>query len=155
METVSRLYAILLALFMVLFCVLLHTFLLSFLVNFCKKRHHFAFGISRIVLAIIAVHLIEVMAFGFAFWLGWRGLGLVEIRGLVHPEMTDFFYFSIVCYTTLGFGDLTPTGDLRLLAGVEAITGLVMITWSATFTFLIVQNQRLSLEETLEEETEG
>lgn len=42
-------------------------------------------------------------------------------------------------YTTVGFGDLIPIGPIRLMAGVEALTGLVMITWSASYTFLEMQ----------------
>jgi hypothetical protein len=41
-----------------------------------------------------------------------------------------------VCYTTLGLGDVVPTGAVRFLAGVEALSGFVLITWSASFTFL-------------------
>jgi hypothetical protein len=36
----------------------------------------------------------------------------------------------------LGYGDVVPHGPLRLLAGVEALTGLLMIGWSASFTYV-------------------
>ena len=39
-------------------------------------------------------------------------------------------------YTTVGFGDVSPVGSIRLLAGTCALTGFVMITWSASFLFL-------------------
>jgi hypothetical protein len=41
-----------------------------------------------------------------------------------------------MCYTTVGFGDVSPVGPIRFLAGTSALTGFVMITWSASFTFL-------------------
>ena len=37
---------------------------------------------------------------------------------------------------TVGFGDIVPTGPLRLLAGMEALTGFVLITWTASFLYL-------------------
>ena len=37
-------------------------------------------------------------------------------------------YFSVVSYTTLGIGDIYPLAGLRLLAGVESLAGLLMIT---------------------------
>lgn len=43
---------------------------------------------------------------------------------------------AAVTYTTLGFGDLAPVGPLRFLAGTMARTGFVLITWSASFTYL-------------------
>lgn len=48
-------------------------------------------------------------------------------------------YFSVVVYTTLGLGDLVPEGAIRFLTGTEALTGSVLITWSASFTFLEMQ----------------
>jgi hypothetical protein len=45
-------------------------------------------------------------------------------------------YFSATVYSILGFGDIIPGGPLRLLVGIESVTGLLMITWSASFTYL-------------------
>jgi len=42
-------------------------------------------------------------------------------------------------YTTVGFGDITPEGPMRILVCIEALAGLVLITWSASFTFLVMQ----------------
>ena len=39
----------------------------------------------------------------------------------------------------MGFGDIEPFGYIRFLAGIEALTGLLLITWSASFLFLEMQ----------------
>jgi hypothetical protein len=39
-------------------------------------------------------------------------------------------------FTTVGFGDLAPIGPIRFLSGTEAITGLVLIGWTVSFTYL-------------------
>ena len=39
----------------------------------------------------------------------------------------------------MGFGDLTPTGPLRMLAGVEALNGLLLIGCSASYTYLAME----------------
>lgn len=77
--------------------------------------------------------------------------GLVALTVVIHYEMlrllwcsrrqvrrrlTDAVYFSFTNYTTLGYGDIEPGGQLRFLAGMEAITGLSLITWSASFMFM-------------------
>jgi hypothetical protein len=41
-----------------------------------------------------------------------------------------------VCFTTLGLGDLVPVGAVRFMTGTEALTGFVLIAWSASFTFV-------------------
>ncbi len=63
-------------------------------------------------------------------------MGLGRIDGEIEGGGLDFFYFSITTYTTLGVGDLHPRGPLRLIAGVESLNGLVLIGWSASFTYL-------------------
>ena len=40
---------------------------------------------------------------------------------------------------TLGFGDIYPVGDLRLIASVEALNGLLMLGWSASFIYLAME----------------
>ncbi|MCB9013987.1 MAG: two pore domain potassium channel family protein, partial [Bacteroidales bacterium] len=39
------------------------------------------------------------------------------------------FYFSFVTYFTIGYGDFVPMGGLRLLAGLEAFTGLFLMSY--------------------------
>ena len=56
--------------------------------------------------------------------------------GALTPGFEDCVYYSFVTYTTLGFGDLIPTGPLRFLTGIESLTGLVLITWTASCIYL-------------------
>ncbi|WP_419149348.1 ion channel [Pseudoalteromonas 'SMAR'] len=37
--------------------------------------------------------------------------------------LLNSFYFSVVTFTTLGYGDITPIGISRLIAAIEAFTG--------------------------------
>jgi hypothetical protein len=48
-------------------------------------------------------------------------------------------YFSAETFTSLGFGDVTPVGPIRLLAGLEALNGLLLIGWSASFTYIAME----------------
>ena len=45
----------------------------------------------------------------------------------VFTEFEEALYFSIVAYTTLGFGDILLPDEWRLLSGIEALNGLLMI----------------------------
>jgi hypothetical protein len=64
---------------------------------------------------------------------------LGALTGLPATTLPDFVYFSAVTYATVGFGDVVPIGAIRFLAGMESLTGFVMITWSASYTFLEMQ----------------
>jgi len=57
----------------------------------------------------------------------------------VLPNWATALYFSAETYTSLGYGDVVPTGPLRTLAGVEALNGLLLIGWSASFTYVAMQ----------------
>ena len=59
-----------------------------------------------------------------------------SLAGNFNGSLTDCVYFSFTNYTTVGYGDIEPFGSIRFLAGLEAITGLSLITWSASFMFM-------------------
>lgn len=47
-----------------------------------------------------------------------------DITGSVHHQVNDFLYFSMVTFTSLGYGDITPTGAMaRALATLEVLFG--------------------------------
>ncbi|MEW4529568.1 ion channel [Maioricimonas sp. JC845] len=49
---------------------------------------------------------------------------------LIRGDAADVWramYFSIVTFTTLGYGDYHPTGALRIVAAFEALVGAVTI----------------------------
>ena len=85
-----------------------------------------------IVLCAMAGHVVEVELWAAGFWLSIDVLELGYIAGeLASPSA--YAYFSFSCYTSLGVGDLVPHGQMRLLAGIEALNGLVLIGWTASF----------------------
>ena len=88
------------------------------------------------VLSLIMLHTLEIWIFGLAYHvlLLWPETG--KISGGIGLSIFDHVYFSAVVFTTVGFGDLSPVGPIRFIAGTEALTGLVLIGWSASFTYL-------------------
>ena len=90
--------------------------------------------------SILFAHLAEICVFALAYFMMHDRLGIGSITGEVSGRWLDFFYFSASTYTTLGVGDVVPTGVLRVVAGVESLTGLVLIGWSASYTYLTMQD---------------
>ena len=86
--------------------------------------------------AALLSHLIHIALYAMGFILLEYEFGLGEIAGPDSGKFNDAFYFSITSYTTLGIGDIYPTGQIRLLSGIEALNGLVMVTWTASMTYL-------------------
>ena len=86
--------------------------------------------------AVMLLHLLQICIFGGVLWLllQWPACG--TLAGEHAIDVFDYLYFSATCFTTVGFGEIWPAGAVRLLAGTEALSGLVLITWSASFTYL-------------------
>ena len=119
-------------------CVLVHYEGLSLLGRGLAKRHDqqprrkVLYGIF----AVLILHIIEIWLFGLTYWALLLLPDTGHVLSMAKTGFLDTIYLSAMTYTTVGFGDLAPVGTIRFLAGTEALTGFVMITWSASFTFL-------------------
>ena len=92
--------------------------------------------ILLLMFGLIITHLVEIWIFeaGYYFLDGREGFG--SIVGPVQEGALDYVYFSSVTYTTLGYGDLVPVGPIRLLSAIEGLSGLLLVAWSSSFTFI-------------------
>lgn len=100
-----------------------------------KHRYRVIVGVFGALLA----HITEIwmFAFGYFFIIRYTSLGSLiafDTGESIHNIM-NCIYYSFITYTTLGFGDIIPTGSLRFLTGLESLTGLVLITWTASFMY--------------------
>jgi ion channel len=121
-------------------CVGLHYEVLNLCNRFLSKlSHQRRRRVLLLMFIILTTHVAEIWLFGLGYLSLVRYAGLGALKGLPTTELPDFVYFSAVTYATVGFGDVVPVGAIRFLAGMESLTGFVMITWSASYTFLEMQ----------------
>ena len=93
----------------------------------------------RIIIVIgvvLAAHILEAGLYAAACYVLQIQLGMGGLGGHLEGDLLDYF---MATYTTLGIGDLHPSGVMRLIAGVESLNGLVLIGWSASFTYLTME----------------
>jgi hypothetical protein len=89
--------------------------------------------------AVFVAHSLEVTLYAIALYTMHQHGALGGIAGTVEGTAFDFLYLSITSFTTLGVGDVFPTGPMRLVVAVESLNGLVLIGWSASFTYLAME----------------
>ena len=91
-----------------------------------------------IATAFIA-HALEMALYGLAIYFLVKYFGVGTLKGPAGLSLASCFYFSAETYTSLGFGDLTPVGPIRMIAGVEALNGLLLIGWSASYAYIAME----------------
>ncbi|MFO1425818.1 MAG: potassium channel family protein [Steroidobacteraceae bacterium] len=121
-------------------CVLLHYEGLSILSEQLPRL-----GLPRrprvllLIFAILFLHSVEIFLFGLGYFWLLQDTIYGTLQGPAPLDLIDCGYYSAVVFTTLGLGDIIPHGAVRVLTGPESLTGFVLITWSASFTFLEMQ----------------
>jgi hypothetical protein len=77
-----------------------------------------------IVLAIIALHGIEIWAFAAVY---------LAVHAIVDFESA--LYFSTISYSSVGYNDTHILPQWRLLGAFESILGVILLGWSTAFFF--------------------
>ena len=80
------------------------------------------------VIAMLALHGIEIWLFAFAF----VALGAI-------PELEPALYFSTISYSTVGYSDVHIVQTWRLLGAFESVLGIFLLGWSTAFFFRMIE----------------
>ncbi len=113
-------------------CSVLHVFVLVYLARYIRRffRHldrlheiaRWSLLISAVSLTVVFAHTIQVWAWALALY----GMGALS-------NMSDSIYFSIITYTTVGYGDVTLDHNYRVFAAMASVTGLLNFGLSTAF----------------------
>lgn len=101
-----------------------------------QQRNHFLRSVL-VLLLLVCVHLTVIV--GFACGLNFVSVfcDAGQLAGDLGAGFMDFFYHSAVTYSTLGISEV-PTGALKFVTALEALTGIILLTWSATFFYSVM-----------------
>jgi magnesium-transporting ATPase (P-type) len=86
------------------------------------------FWVSQSIILMFIVSIIEVLVWALTF------LALNAIENIEHA-----FYFSMVTYTTLGYGDVLLDERWRILGSFEAAIGIIMFGWTTAIVITVIQ----------------
>jgi hypothetical protein len=104
-----------------------------------KSRWPHRQRILGMAFGVLMTHIVEIWLFGVTGWWLTEQLNIGSLKGYESFNVLDYIFFSAVTYTTVGYGDIYAMGPVRFLYGTLALTGFVLITWSASFTFIEMQ----------------
>jgi hypothetical protein len=92
-----------------------------------------------VIATAFCAHAVEILLYGVGYYLLATYLGAGTMGEPDHLSFSRCLYFSAETYTSLGYGDVVPHGDLRLLAGMEALNGLLLIGWTTSYTYISME----------------
>lgn len=125
------------ALAIVAICVAIHTVGMLILAQravrwFSRTETHHGLTHNSAVLLVAFALILILHIFEASLWAGFY-----YARGLFENYETSL-YFSLICYTTIGFGDVVLPQRWRLLGAIEGISGVLLCGLSTAFLFAIV-----------------
>ena len=131
--------AVLACVLTVIVCVYVHLTTLRLLNDRVMPRfqRHSRTAVGLMVLVALVAHLLEIWIFSVAI-LVVGSLSDTQFAEELQLDGFDAFYYSAVSYTSMGAEPLHES-SLRILTAIEALTGLILITWTASFIFLVMQ----------------
>jgi hypothetical protein len=104
-------------------CVVIHAMGLTAAFAWMKHRE------ARLDRGLWRATMVMVLVAGWAILLHLLQIGVWGVfyvqTGAI-PDIKSAIYFSAITYTTTGYGDILLPEDVRILSGVEALTGILM-----------------------------
>ncbi len=94
--------------------------------DFGIKYFHNIFILLQIMLIILFIHFVNILVWAVAYY---------SVGALANFDVA--IYFSMVNYTTLGYGDITLGSAWNLLGPIEALSGIIMAGWSISLYFAV------------------
>ena len=91
------------------------------------RRHHFAVLIVMLFAGIVILHVAQTSLWAAFYY----------AQGLFSDFETSL-YFSMVSFTTIGYGDVLLPRNWRLLGVIEGFSGVVLCGVSTGFIFAVI-----------------
>ena len=80
---------------------------------------------------LLTLNFLEAIIWGFTYYIL---PGITEFESLEKA-----IYFSLVTFTTLGYGEITISSSNRILSGIEAMNGVLLLGWTTAMMFSVIQ----------------
>ena len=82
--------------------------------------------LTRVVYGLLVLHILQILLWAACYeWVG------------IFPDFETSFYYSATSYATVGYGDVIPPEEWRILGAVQGVTGILMFGWSTGALFSV------------------
>ncbi len=91
-------------------------------------------------LFILFTTVVSLLLLLFTETIAWSCLYFIFSDVTGFKSFEEALYFSMVTFTTVGYGDVTLQGSWRLLAGIEAMNGILLVGWSSASLYNVIRH---------------
>lgn len=132
---------ILIAFSVMFVCTLIHAFFMAFADRALDRRlAQLGSGPHPFHRGVLIWLLIMWMFLGICVQAGLWGMIYMSQPAITElPDAQTAFYFSMVTYTSLGYGDIVLTGQWRALSAIQAANGVIIFGWTTALIFYFIQ----------------
>lgn len=78
------------------------------------------------VVGFVLAHFGEIIIWAAAY----RAFGALD-------SMEEAVYFSAITFATIGYGDVTLSGEWRIASAFEGVNGILLFGWTTAFLFKV------------------
>lgn len=114
--------------------IVIHASCTGFALRLMREVRHRTWEFSHLLSGMVTTAGLALLMF-FAGIAEATLYAITYVQTQAIPDFESALYFSIVTFTTLGYGDVTLEPGWRILASTEAANGIIMFGWT---TALIV-----------------
>jgi len=93
-----------------------------------RPQSHLMMVMVVTALVLMIAHTVEIVVWSLAY----------DVVGAA-PAGSNLLDFAFVNYTTLGYGDVTPLPEWRLIGPMTAMNGILMFGWSTAMLFEVLR----------------
>jgi voltage-gated potassium channel len=88
-------------------------------------------AVVRTSIVLLLLHFLEMILWALLY------IALPAKAGL--GNFYEAIYFSMITFTTLGYGDITLSAEWNLLSGMEAMVGITVFGLTTALLFAVIQ----------------
>lgn len=108
----------------------------DYVIPWSVQRFHGRRVIAIAIATLMLGHIAEIWLWAVTYTILLQFSSFGRFIGPFDGNFSSILYISAVSYTSLGENIIRPDGPIRAIVACESLGGLMMTAWTASFTYL-------------------
>ncbi len=122
---------------LILITTVIHGSCTAAVIRVLQASHASTWGNRSAATRVLLISAVVLMMFLAALLESGTWAAVYLVLGAIQ-DLETALYFSVVTFTTLGYGDVTLDASWRLLASMQAANGTIMFGWTTAIVMAVI-----------------